>query len=369
MSVVVLRAFFCSLNRNVKTLHFSSSVNCFVVRMPCSSNSSLYCSNLSSLLSTLFSSDTKTGSILRASLMWLSLLGTASLLELNRQNTFDFLREKNQLTNAEAFFMLFGQQLCAAAAFTALEVREDRVLSPRENACRGEGTEWPRSRVFKTIYQDFPIHWSVCFAVFMALSGPMRIFSSYTHESWSVWGVKMALWFAVWELQMYIFHRLAHSYPWLYRIAHKGHHAVMDFPLGPHAPALEKLAHYASSIVASRIVGISAGSWTLALNILMTQCVLEHAYSSLHIAVWHDLCAFNTADLHQAHHVRNDANFGYAFNFYDGIFGTLLPPDAFKEAPPTVTGPATPARDRTHRRGKFQRAIAEAVAFEKRDSL
>ena len=144
-------------------------------------------------------------------------------------------------------------------------------------------------------------------------------------------------------VQMYSFHRLAHSNRWLYRIAHKDHHVVMDFPLGPHAPALEKLAHYTASIIASFIVGISAGSWVLNLNILMTQCVLEHAYSSFTIPYWHSLFCFNTADLHQTHHTHNNSNFGYAFNIFDPIFGTLS--NTF-QAPPEVIGPATPVRVR-----------------------
>lgn len=292
--------------------------------------------------------------------MWLSLLGAAFVLGCNKQNTFDMLRDRNQLTNLEAFGMLFGQQLCALVAFTALEIREDLILSPRENLRRGVGTEWPRARVYKTIYMDFPISWAATFAFFMTIGAPLRIFSSYDHELWVLWGVKMVLWFMLWEFMMYWFHRVAHAVPWLYKIAHKGHHVVMDFPLGPHAPALEKLAHYTASIIASRMVGISAGSWVLALNILMTQCVLEHAYSSFTIPLWHSLFAFNTADLHQAHHVRNDANFGYAFNIFDPVFGTLLQSDPFK-VPPSVTGPATPARLRLLMSGRFKRAFAKVA--------
>jgi len=261
----------------------------------------------------------------------------------NLQNTYNVLHDNNHLTDLETFGLLFGQQLCALVAFTALEIREDLILPTKENALRGIGTEWPRRRVYSTIYLTFPITWAASFAVFMAAEAPNNIFSSYPQESWATWGIKMVLWFICWEFIMYSAHRLFHSFPWLYAIAHKGHHVVMDFPLGPHAPALEKLCHYAASIVASKVVGISVGSWILALNILMTQCILEHLYSSLTIPLWHDIFTFNTADLHQAHHVKNDVNFGYAFNMCDPIFGTLLKSKAIK-IETSVEGPATPAR-------------------------
>ena len=260
----------------------------------------------------------------------------------------------NELTDLETFGMIFGQQLCALIAFTALEIREDLILPPEENKRRGIGTAWTRSKVYNTIYIEFPIYWAIAFASFLFIKAPIHLFSSFGQESWSLWTTKMVLWFILWEFFMYCFHRTADAFPWLYKIAHKGYHVEMDFPLGPHAPILEKLSHYVASIIASQIVGISAGSWVLALNILMTQCVLEHAYSSLTIPLWHGLFAFNTADLHQTHHVRNDKNFGYAFNIFDPIFGTLealVPTDA------PVTGPATPARIRMLKSGRFKRSL------------
>lgn len=301
--------------------------------------------------------DTKEGCILLACYIMLGCAAVAPMLGLKKENTFDVLRDRNNLTDLEAFFMLFGQQLLAAIAFTALEIREDFILTPEENEKRGVGTDWPRSRVYQTIYMEFPICWTLCFGLFMFFRGPLNLFLTYDDETWAVWTIKMVLWFVVWEFQMYWFHRVAHSVSWLYKIAHKGHHVVMDFPLGPHAPPLEKTAHYISSIIASQIVGVSASSWVFAINILMTQCVLEHAYSSIRIPIWHDLFCFNTADLHQAHHVKHHVNFGYAFNFFDPIFGTLVDPETFK-TPENLVGPATPARKRFVGSKRYERSLA-----------
>ena len=131
----------------------------------------------------------------------------------------------------------------------------------------------------------------------------------------------------------------------------------MDFPLGPHAPFLEHLTTYIATIAASQIVGVSVGSWVFAINLLMMQCVLEHAYSSFKIPIFHDLFCFNTADLHQAHHVCNNGNFGYALNIFDPLFGTLLKREAGKRRPIAVTGPATPARHRLLWSRRYKKAF------------
>lgn len=294
---------------------------------------------------------------LLGALVWLIILGVAALLGLNKANTFDALRDMNGLTDVEAFGMLFGQPICALVAFAALEIREDLILNPVENALRGVGTEWPRHRVYSAIYIEYPIWWAASFGLFMAVGGPATVFSSYAHEPWAVWMLKMVCWFTCWEFIMYSAHRLWHSVPWLYAIAHKGHHVVMDFPLGPHAPALEKLSNYAATIVASKVVGVSAGSWVLARDILMTQCVLEHAFSSLKIPIWHSFFAFNTADIHQTHHVKNNVNFGYAFNIFDPLFGTLES-ELFSKPQPSLSGLGTPARIRFLNRGRVRQALA-----------
>lgn len=261
----------------------------------------------------------------------------------DKSNTFDYLRDLNGFTDLEAFGLLFGQQICAIVAFTVLEIREDRILPVEENKMRGFGTDWPRDRVHWTLYFSIPFFWTCGWAAFMWFRHPALIFSDYSGDSWLVWAVKMVLWVLVWEFLMYNAHRLFHSIPWLYNIAHKGHHVVMDFPLGPHAPFLEKLSNYSATIIAAKVVGVSAGSWIFANNVLMAQCVLEHAYSSFELPIFHSICVFNTADLHQDHHVRLHGNYGYAFNIYDPLFGTQL---ETKKERIEVSGPATGARMR-----------------------
>merc|ERR1712039_806770 len=119
-------------------------------------------------------------------------------------------------------------------------------------------------------------------------------------------------------------HRLAHVNRWLYRIAHAEHHVAMDFPLGPHAAFLEKFANYTTLFFAARVVGLSSGAFIFAINMLMCQCVVEHAYTSLTLPCIHTLIRFNTADEHEAHHKVVRGNYGYAFNWYDGLFGTVI---------------------------------------------
>merc|ERR1712039_244500 len=57
---------------------------------------------------------------------------------------------------------------------------------------------------------------------------------------------------------------------------------------------------------------------------LMCQCVMEHAYTSLTVPCIHTLIRFNTAGEHEAHHKVVRGNYGYAFNWYDVFFGTVI---------------------------------------------
>merc|ERR1712176_1634319 len=134
--------------------------------------------------------------------------------------------------------------------------------------------------------------------------------------------IRLTLFFPLWEFIMYNAHRQAHANKWLYRISHAEHHVAMDFPLGPHAAFLEKFANYSAIFFSSRVVGLSNAAVIFAINILMCQCVMEHAYASLTIPYLHTLLGFNTADEHEAHHKITRGNYGYAFNWYDCVLGT-----------------------------------------------
>merc|ERR1712232_1272109 len=126
-----------------------------------------------------------------------------------------------------------------------------------------------------------------------------------------------------------------------------------DFPVGPHAPVIEQMTALLVTVLASKIVGLSTGSWIIMVNLLITQCVLEHAYSSIHIPIWHDFLFFATADAHQTHHTNSHANYGYTFDIFDGIFGTREESDTKKPSYLKNIGPATPCRIRFLKRTKL----------------
>jgi len=251
--------------------------------------------------------------------------GSAVFARITKQNTFDILRSKHSLTDAEAWWFIFGQQFCVVLVYTALEIREDLKLSEEENVNRGKGTTWPRARVHFHVYILYPIVWTLSFAGILAISPAGSLFSlNHGQESWLMTMMRMVTFLMLWEFIMYNLHRLAHANRWLYRIAHAEHHVAMDFPLGPHAAFLEKLANYATLFSAARTVNLSSGAFIFAINMLMCQCVMEHAYTSLTVPCIHTLLRFNTADEHEAHHQIVRGNYGYAFNWYDGLFGTTI---------------------------------------------
>jgi len=277
----------------------------------------------------------------------------AASLGFNKENTFDYLCSVNNLTTAEMVGLVVGYPLCVMTAFTFLEVREDIILPPKENALRGVGLSWTRADSYWYIYFSFPSNYVISILALLYFKGfHVVALTDHSNESWLLYGVKVALWVVIYEFCMYTAHRTWHAYPWLYKIAHKEHHVQMDFPVGPYATSIEQMTAVAVTILASKIVGFSAGSFIIMLDLLITQCVLEHAYSSIYIPIWHDCFLFNTADMHQTHHIKSNVNFGYTFNLFDGVFGTaeLTEKHGKKPADVVTIGPATECRTRLLRR-------------------
>jgi len=260
--------------------------------------------------------------IIAAVSMWLAICLVADSLGFNKESALDYLCGVNELTTAEVVGLVVCYPLCVVIAFTVLEVREDIILPAEENALRGVGLSWTRARSYWYIYFEFPFTYVISIVAFLYIKGFHFVaLVDYSNESWLRYCVKVALWVVIYELIMYNAHRTWHAYPWLYKIAHKEHHVQMDFPVGPYATSIEQMTAVAVTILASKIVGFSAGSFIVMLNLLITQCVLEHAYSSIHIPIWHDCFLFETADMHQTHHIKSNVNFGYTFNLFDGVFG------------------------------------------------
>jgi len=245
--------------------------------------------------------------------------------------------------------------LCVMISFTFLEVREDVLLPAEENALRGVGLSWTRARSYWYIYIEFPFTYVISIVALLYIRAFHYVaLAERSNESWLRYGVKLASWVVIFEFIMYNVHRIWHAYPWLYKIAHKEHHVQMDFPVGPYAPLMEQMTAFAVTVLVSKIVGLSAGSFVVMLNMLITQCVLEHAYSSIHIPIWHDWIFFATPDRHQTHHTKTHVNFGYTFDLFDGLFGTKDSTEECSEKPANL-GPATACRTRLLRRNKLTR--------------
>jgi len=288
--------------------------------------------------------------------VWQAVFLVANSLGFNRENTLDYLCGANGLTTAEVIGLVVCYPLCVVIAFTFLEVREDIILPAEENALRGVGLVWTRARSYWYIYFQFPSTYVVSMVAILYLKGFQFIdLAGNSNESWLLFGVRVALFVVIFEFIMYTTHRVWHSHPWLYKIAHKDHHVQMDFPVGPYAPLVEQMTAEATVFFVSKLVGFSAGSCIIMHNLLITQCVLEHAYSSIDIPFWHDCFFFNTADEHQTHHTKTNVNFGYTFNIFDRVFGTaeLTEEHATKAAQVAKIGPATACRTRLLRRCKL----------------
>merc|ERR1719350_1025419 len=263
-----------------------------------------------------------------------------------------YLCNTNDLTMIDLVALLVCYPLSVVIPFTALEIREDIILPSKENALRGVGLYWTRARCYWFLYIEFPLSY-VSSVVFLLLCKGFHYisFADCSEDSWLYLGVKMILTAVVWEFIMYNMHRTWHAIPWLYKIAHKGHHVQMDFPLGPYAPLIEQVTAFVATICAGKITGLSVTSYLVLINILIAQCVIEHAYSSIHIPIWHDFF-FSSADDHQIHHKNVNVNFSYAIDIFDNVFGTAAMPENDDKKITTI-GPATAQRIQLLKRFKL----------------
>lgn len=130
------------------------------------------------------------------------------------------------------------------------------------------------------------------------------------------------------DLASYCAHRLAHTFPLLWRL-HRVHHSDtnMDTSTFFRGHPLEVLLFGTSSIVACILFGIDLPILGVYLIVQLPFLVAQHANVAL--PVWIDNVfgkVFITPNIHKVHHDQNqfytDSNFADIFVFWDKLFGT-----------------------------------------------
>jgi sterol desaturase/sphingolipid hydroxylase (fatty acid hydroxylase superfamily) len=150
-------------------------------------------------------------------------------------------------------------------------------------------------------------------------------------------GVIFVLSFLVVDLLNYVFHRLSHSVPALWRL-HAIHHSDEN------VTALTGQLHHPLEVVASYVfllvLYVVLGMPVIAAIIYGLVYAVENAFAHADIAMPRRLDRWLrwiivTPDLHRTHHSSDmregNSNFGQVFTFWDRLFGTYLDRPALPE--------------------------------------
>jgi sterol desaturase/sphingolipid hydroxylase (fatty acid hydroxylase superfamily) len=141
--------------------------------------------------------------------------------------------------------------------------------------------------------------------------------------SWLTRALHLSVGLSLLELGGYLFHRLAHSVPWLWRL-HAVHHGseTMDWLASFRQHPLEIVLMTLVQNAPLVLLGIPLGSHVLLLVLLKLNAVVVHANLRVPAGFLRHVIA--TPAFHHRHHARHGAtrNFSALFPWIDRVFGT-----------------------------------------------
>jgi sterol desaturase/sphingolipid hydroxylase (fatty acid hydroxylase superfamily) len=133
---------------------------------------------------------------------------------------------------------------------------------------------------------------------------------------------------ALLDFTSYWFHRMAHTFPLLWRL-HRVHHSdtAMDTSTFFRGHPLEVLIFGTSATVAGVLFGLDISTLGVYFIVVLPFLVAQHA--NIKLPAWTDAVfgkVFITPNFHKVHHEQNqfytDSNFADIFVFWDKLFGT-----------------------------------------------
>ena len=135
------------------------------------------------------------------------------------------------------------------------------------------------------------------------------------------------------DLNSYVFHRLYHRLPFLWRI-HRVHHADtnMDSTSGLRLHPFEFLLQSLTQVMVLPLLGVSLSSFVLYFTFALPWFLLNH--SNIRFPAWFERYAawiLVTPNWHRVHHSsyrpETDSHYGDVFTFWDRLFGTARQAD------------------------------------------
>ena len=141
----------------------------------------------------------------------------------------------------------------------------------------------------------------------------------------------MAIGILMYELLLYLWHRLLHGSTWLWKTAHQMHHSSerLDVPSAYYFSPIDMIGFtLLGSLCFALLIGLSPRAISAVILILNFLSIFQHA--NIKTPVW--LGYFiQRPEQHAVHHQKGVHAFNYAdLPFYDFLFGTFRNPGRFE---------------------------------------
>jgi len=146
-------------------------------------------------------------------------------------------------------------------------------------------------------------------------------------SGWPIWA-QLLFFIVTHDLYIYLFHRLQHASPVLWRI-HEAHHATahVDWLSGARSHALEILINQTIEFAPMTLLGAAPEVILMKLTIDSVWGMFIHSNLDLKLGLLKYL--FNGPELHRWHHaveIRDGVNFGTKLTIWDWLLGTTYLP-------------------------------------------
>ncbi len=145
-------------------------------------------------------------------------------------------------------------------------------------------------------------------------------------SGWPVWG-QVLFFLVTHDLYIYLFHRLQHRVPWLWRV-HEAHHATadVDWISGARSHPLEILIN--QTIEFAPIVLLGAAPEVALMKGVLDAAWGMYIHSNLDVRTGPLQYLINGPEMHRWHHAQEvvDVNFATKLAIWDWLFGTAYRP-------------------------------------------
>lgn len=157
---------------------------------------------------------------------------------------------------------------------------------------------------------------------------------------------QIAIGILIYELLLYMWHRLLHGSEWLWKLAHQMHHSSerLDVPSAYYFSPLDMIGFtLLGSLCFALLIGLSPKAISAVILMLNFLSIFQHA--NIKTPVW--LGYFiQRPEQHAVHHQKGVHAFNYAdLPLYDFLFGTFRNPGSFKGENGFYHGASTRVKD------------------------